>query len=817
MGSREEKIRLDLLLVNRGLSASRERARALILSGAVLVDEKPADKAGALVSCAASVRIKGKDHPYVSRGGLKLKGALDAFQIDVRDLVALDVGASTGGFTDCLLQEGARRVYALDVGYGQLAWKLRTDPRVICIERTNIRYFDGTGMDVPVDLVTIDASFISLKLVIPAALKFLGEGGLLLALIKPQFEVGKGQVGKGGVVREPALRQNVLNDLTAFLRDMGLEVLGSIVSPLPGSQGKQGIFCLCPAAGRKTFISRSAGVFSCKSGNRSGQGAVVKTMSVFLAKTAGFCMGVKRAVDTVLDIARHKGSEKIYTYGPLIHNPQTVEFLRERGIIPIKDIEALSASDQNAAIVIRAHGISPSERKKIRNKGLRIIDATCPKVTHVQAIIRQHAAKDYNILIIGDGDHPEVNGLLGHAGGHGRVIGSLQNVEELPIMEKVCVVAQTTQNVEEYAAIVRRIRDRFPETVVFNTICDSTEQRQAEVRELAARMEAMVIVGGRNSANTRRLAALSSQQGTPTFHIETADELNDAKLAPYDRIGLSAGASTPNWIIDRVVDRIAEQQRKKKNKGKGLLKLWTLSVRDRSLFRPWGGLSVPDRHASGTGPGEYPFPSDHRPICPCDAYLQQVFEPKDVQHRFLPRRILPEAREFLSFRSACLHAALSWSCPESWDADLSSAFFHIGVGHSLQSAHLSRKMEISQLKGSARIKKHLHGHGVGHCCCHPARHGAGVVCFAGNCHRLSFHHGHRVYPFLSFGYSGYSARQADWQGNDSRAHRQRTNTGSPDNTVHFYFFSTDSGCVREMDSIAFTGPSGQLILCMDLF
>ncbi|ABC77667.1 4-hydroxy-3-methylbut-2-enyl diphosphate reductase [Syntrophus aciditrophicus] len=302
-------------------------------------------------------------------------------------------------------------------------------------------------------------------------------------------------------------------------------------------------------------------------------------MSVFLAKTAGFCMGVKRAVDTVLDIARHKGSEKIYTYGPLIHNPQTVEFLRERGIIPIKDIEALSASDQNAAIVIRAHGISPSERKKIRNKGLRIIDATCPKVTHVQAIIRQHAAKDYNILIIGDGDHPEVNGLLGHAGGHGRVIGSLQNVEELPIMEKVCVVAQTTQNVEEYAAIVRRIRDRFPETVVFNTICDSTEQRQAEVRELAARMEAMVIVGGRNSANTRRLAALSSQQGTPTFHIETADELNDAKLAPYDRIGLSAGASTPNWIIDRVVDRIAEQQRKKKNKGKGLLKLWTLSVR----------------------------------------------------------------------------------------------------------------------------------------------------------------------------------------------------------------------------------------------
>ncbi len=252
MTAREEKIRLDLLLTNLGLSASRERARALILSGAVLVDEKPVDKAGTLVSPRASVRIKGQDHPYVSRGGLKLKGALDAFELDVRDFTVLDVGASTGGFTDCLLQEGAGRVYALDVGYGQLAWKLRTDPRVVCIERTNIRFYDGTGLEGPVDLVTIDASFISLKLVIPAAVNFLKRGGLLLALIKPQFEVGKGEVGKGGVVRQPALHQKVQEELAAFLSSRGLEVLGTALSPLPGPKGNREFFVLARLPENKT-------------------------------------------------------------------------------------------------------------------------------------------------------------------------------------------------------------------------------------------------------------------------------------------------------------------------------------------------------------------------------------------------------------------------------------------------------------------------------------------------------------------------------------------------------------------------------------
>ncbi|OPY14173.1 MAG: 16S/23S rRNA (cytidine-2'-O)-methyltransferase TlyA [Syntrophus sp. PtaB.Bin001] len=242
MVSKEEKIRLDMLLVAQGLSASRERARAMILAGAVLVDEKPADKAGMLVSPQALVRIKGKDHPYVSRGGLKLKGALDTFQLNVRDLTVLDVGASTGGFTDCLLQEGARLVYALDVGYGQLAWKLRIDPRVRCIERTNIRFFDGAGLEAPVDMITVDASFISLKLVIPAAMKFLKKGGLLLALIKPQFEVGKGEVGKGGVVRQPALQQKVLEEMKVFFREQGLEVVGTTISPILGPKGNKEFF-----------------------------------------------------------------------------------------------------------------------------------------------------------------------------------------------------------------------------------------------------------------------------------------------------------------------------------------------------------------------------------------------------------------------------------------------------------------------------------------------------------------------------------------------------------------------------------------------
>ena len=238
------KIRLDCLLVARGLAESRQRAQALILAGAVLVGDRPVDKAGSAVPADAEIRVRGEENHYVSRGGLKLRGAIETFDLSVRDLVALDVGASTGGFTDCLLQAGAAKVYALDVGYGQLAWKLREDPRVICIERTNIRHYDGSDIRDRIDIAVIDASFISLRLVIPPVLMLIGEGALLLALVKPQFEVGRGEVGKHGVVRDPALHERVVADMETFCRERGLSVLGNCVSPIKGPAGNCEFF-LC--------------------------------------------------------------------------------------------------------------------------------------------------------------------------------------------------------------------------------------------------------------------------------------------------------------------------------------------------------------------------------------------------------------------------------------------------------------------------------------------------------------------------------------------------------------------------------------------
>ena len=200
MGKRE---RLDKLLVDRGLAASRDEGRRRILAGEVLVNHQPAGKAGSLIGPDALIQLKGKPLPYVSRGGVKLEKALEEFQIDVLDKVVLDVGASTGGFTDCLLARGALKVYAVDVGYGQLHWKLRNDPRVVVLERRNIRYLEPEVLPVLPQIATIDVSFISLRLVFPQVKKLLAPSGAIVALIKPQFEVGKGKVGKGGVVRQP--------------------------------------------------------------------------------------------------------------------------------------------------------------------------------------------------------------------------------------------------------------------------------------------------------------------------------------------------------------------------------------------------------------------------------------------------------------------------------------------------------------------------------------------------------------------------------------------------------------------------------------
>jgi 23S rRNA (cytidine1920-2'-O)/16S rRNA (cytidine1409-2'-O)-methyltransferase len=241
---RKNKTRLDMLLVEGGFVPSRERARALILAGRVLVNDLPVDKAGSLVANGAAIRIKGNLSPYVSRGGEKIQGALETFALDVSDWIVLDVGASTGGFTDCLLQRGAKKVYALDVGYGQLAWKLRSDCRVIPMERTNIRYFDGGGITEALDLATIDASFISLKLILPRVASLVRSEGTILALIKPQFEVGAGRVGKNGVVSDPLLHQQVVADIAALCHDLGMEDIRTCESPLSGPAGNKEFFIL---------------------------------------------------------------------------------------------------------------------------------------------------------------------------------------------------------------------------------------------------------------------------------------------------------------------------------------------------------------------------------------------------------------------------------------------------------------------------------------------------------------------------------------------------------------------------------------------
>ncbi|WP_298439186.1 TlyA family RNA methyltransferase [Geobacter sp.] len=235
----KELERLDKLLVDRGVVQSRERARALIMAGQVVVNDHLVDKAGARIPVDAEIRLKEADIPYVSRGGLKLARALDEFAIDVTGLVAIDVGASTGGFTDCLLQRGARKVFAVDVGYGQLAWKLRQDPRVVNLEKTNIRYLEPAVLGESPDLAVIDASFISLDKVLPPTLRLVRPGGAVVALIKPQFEVGRGEVGKGGVVRDEGKHREVVANVAALAESLGLAVRGVTESPIRGPKGNR--------------------------------------------------------------------------------------------------------------------------------------------------------------------------------------------------------------------------------------------------------------------------------------------------------------------------------------------------------------------------------------------------------------------------------------------------------------------------------------------------------------------------------------------------------------------------------------------------
>ena len=233
------KERLDKLLVQRGLAASRERARALILAGKVIVDDHRVDKAGTQIPDDAELRLKGEDIPYVSRGGLKLEKALKEFTVEVKGKIAIDVGASTGGFSDCLLQHGAEKIYAVDVGYGQLAWSLREDPRIVNLERCNIRHLQPSQLDEAPTLAVIDASFISLAKVLPNTLNLLTDDAEVIALIKPQFEVGKGQVGKGGVVKDRQQHELVVGKICDLAESLSCQVLGVRESPILGPKGNR--------------------------------------------------------------------------------------------------------------------------------------------------------------------------------------------------------------------------------------------------------------------------------------------------------------------------------------------------------------------------------------------------------------------------------------------------------------------------------------------------------------------------------------------------------------------------------------------------
>lgn len=275
------------------------------------------------------------------------------------------------------------------------------------------------------------------------------------------------------------------------------------------------------------------------------------SMNIFIAKTAGFCMGVRRAVDLALESANNQ-KRPIYTFGPLIHNPQVLEMLEKKGVTILKEIPEKA----EGTVIIRAHGVPPEIKGQLETAGLEVIDATCPRVIKVQSIIKKHAQQGYSVIITGDKDHPEVIGLLGYAGEKGHVVENMEELKALPSFDNAIIVAQTTQNTAFYAEVKKWATAAHPQYKIFDTICDSTEKRQAEVKETAKNVDAVVVVGGKNSGNTQRLAEVAKEAGAMSFHVETESELDMEALAKTKNICITAGASTPNWIIRNVYKAI---------------------------------------------------------------------------------------------------------------------------------------------------------------------------------------------------------------------------------------------------------------------
>jgi 4-hydroxy-3-methylbut-2-enyl diphosphate reductase len=275
-------------------------------------------------------------------------------------------------------------------------------------------------------------------------------------------------------------------------------------------------------------------------------------MKVIIARTAGFCKGVRGAIEITMNaIQQRQKGEDICTFGPLIHNRQVLTMLGKKGVVD----ESLIENCAGKKVVIRAHGIPPDSRQQLHEQGATLLDATCKRVAKVHAAIKRHARRGFHTIIVGDADHAEVIGLLGYTEGRGIVINRPEQIEELPPhCRNVLLVAQTTQNEEVFREIEEAFSKKYPNGIVKNTICDSTQERQAEVRQLCSRVEAMVIVGGLHSGNTIRLAEVARDCATPTFHIETESDLDPRVMAQYSCVGISAGASTPNWIIRDVAE-----------------------------------------------------------------------------------------------------------------------------------------------------------------------------------------------------------------------------------------------------------------------
>lgn len=274
-----------------------------------------------------------------------------------------------------------------------------------------------------------------------------------------------------------------------------------------------------------------------------------KKQKIIVAKTAGFCMGVKRAVDMITEVLKKKEG-KVYTYGPLIHNLQVTELLSEKGVIIIDN----NRIPKEGTVVIRAHGISPRIQRQLEATRISFCDATCPFVVKVQRIISDYARKGYIIIIIGDKGHAEVESYLGYAEGKGVVVDTVNKLDSIPDGYKYCVVAQTTQDVQKFGEIVLALKGRFKAKLkVHNTICNATSRRQEEAVRLSGNVDAMIVVGGMNSANTLRLVSKCQATGTPTYFVERPTELSLGEISKYPTIGITAGASTPQKVIKEVV------------------------------------------------------------------------------------------------------------------------------------------------------------------------------------------------------------------------------------------------------------------------